>query len=138
MKQSRRQIIVTLAVFSIFFALAATNSYALDELEIQIDVSPNILNIQSESVVVTIHTDIAYSAVVGSSVYLNGVEIYFYKSDDRGNFVAKFLSDAIKEIDGLIMDDYNTLTLIGLTTDNQTFTGTQDIKVIDIMPQGKN
>jgi hypothetical protein len=29
--------------------------------DIEIDVSPNVLNIQSESTVVTVHTDIAYS-----------------------------------------------------------------------------
>ena len=58
--------------------------------DIEIDVAPNVLNIQSESTVVTVHTDIAYSLVVGASVYLNDVEIYYSKSDNRGYFVAKF------------------------------------------------
>ena len=103
----------------------------------QIDVAPNVLNIQSQSVVVTVHTDIAYSAVVGSTVFLNGVEINHWKSDARGNFVAKFLSDEIKTLDGLIIDDYNTLVLTGYTTDSQAFIGEQDIKVIDVIPQEK-
>jgi len=106
--------------------------------EIEIDVAPNVLNIQSESVVVTVHTDVAYSVVAGSSVTLNDVEISHWKSDARGNFVAKFLSDEIKTLDGLIIDDYNTLTLIGYTTDKEAFIGVQDIRVIDIIPQGKN
>lgn len=105
--------------------------------EIEIDVAPNVLNIQSESVVVTVHTDIAYSVVAGSSVTLNDVEISHWKSDARGNFVAKFLSDEIKTLDGLIIDGYNTLTLIGYTTDEEAFIGVQDIRVIDIIPQGK-
>ena len=105
--------------------------------DIQIDVAPNVLNIQSESVVVTVHTNIAYSIVVGSTVFLNGVEINHWKSDARGNFVAKFLSDEIKTLDGLIIDDYNTLVLTGYTTDSEAFIGKQDIKVIDIIPQGK-
>ena len=109
-----------------------------DEIQIEIDVAPNVLNIQSESVVVTVHTDIAYSSVVGSSVYLNMVEINYSKSDARGNFVAKFLSDEIKALDGLEVDGYNTLVLTGLTAEGDVFIGEQEIKVIDVLPQGKN
>jgi hypothetical protein len=104
--------------------------------DIEIDVSPNVLNIQSESTIVTVHTDIAYSLVVGASVYLNGVAIDWWKSDDRGNFVAKFLSDEIKTLDGLIIGDYNTLTLNGYTTAGEAFVGTQDILVINNVPAG--
>ena len=105
--------------------------------DIAIDVSPNVINIQSQSTVVTVHTDIAYSIVAGTSVTLNGVEIAWWKSDDRGNFVAKFDSDDIKTLDGLITGGYNTLTLIGVTTGGEGFTGTQDIMVINNLPAGK-
>ena len=105
--------------------------------EIEIDVSPNVLNIQSKSTIVTVHTDIAYSLVVGGSVFLNDVAIAWWKSDDRGNFVAKFDSDEIKTLDGLIIGDYNTLTLTGYTTDKEAFIGTQNIMVIDNVPAGR-
>lgn len=105
--------------------------------DIEIDVSPNVLNIQSQSTIVTVHTDIAYSLVVGASVFLNDVAIDWWKSDDRGNFVAKFLSDEIKTLDGLIIGDYNTLVLSGFTTGEESFMGTQDIKVIDNIPKGR-
>ena len=108
--------------------------YAFD---IEIDVSPNVLNIQSNSTIVTVHTDIAYSLVVGTSVFLNDVAINWWKSDDRGNFVAKFDSDEIKTLDGLIIGDYNKLTLTGYTTENEAFIGTQDIMVIDNIPAGR-
>ena len=98
--------------------------------DIGIDVSPNVLNIQSNSTIVTVHTDIAYSLVVGASVYLNGVAIDWWKSDDRGNFVAKFMSDEIKTLDGLVIGD-NTLVLTGYTTGGEAFIGEQDIMVID-------
>jgi len=104
--------------------------------EIEIDISPNVLNIQSKSTVVTVHTDIAYSLVVGASVFLNGVAIDWWKSDDRGNFVAKFESDEIKTLDGLIIGDYNILTLTGFTTGVEAFIGTQDVLVIDNVPAG--
>ena len=105
--------------------------------DIEIDVSPNVLNIQSESTVVTVHTDIAYSLVVGATVFLNDVAINWWKSDDRGNFVAKFLSDEIKTLDGLKIGDYNTLVLTGFTTGGEAFIGTQDIMVINNIPAGK-
>ena len=105
--------------------------------DIEIDVAPNVLNIQSESVVVTVHTDIAYGEVVGSSVFLNGVPIQYSKADARGNFVAKFLSDDIKTLDGLIIGGYNELMLVGIDKYGGSFSGSQNIKVIDIVPRGK-
>ena len=136
MKLSRMGI-VTGCVLAVTLGLLGYPAATL-AFDIQIDVAPNVLNIQSESVVVTVHTDIAYSAVVGSTVFLNGVEISHWKSDARGNFVAKFLSDEIKTLDGLIIDDYNTLVLTGYTADSEAFIGKLDIKVIDVMPQGRN
>lgn len=99
--------------------------------EITIDVAPNVLNIQSEGKVVTVHTDIDYGVVDVYTVFLNGVDINSWKADNRGNFVAKFLMDNIKTLDGLIIDDYNTLKLVGDTTDGDAFSGEQEIKVIN-------
>ena len=134
MKLSRMSLVLgcVLAVTLFWFLYPAA---ALSD-DIQIDVAPNVLNIQSEGEIVTVHTDIAYSAVVGASVFLNGVAIEYWKADARGNFVAKFVMDEIKTLDGLILDDYNTLVLNGFTTDDVPFMGTQAIKVIDITPRG--
>jgi hypothetical protein len=121
---------ITLALV---FLQAPAKCYGFD---INIDVSPNVLNIQSQSSIVTVHTDIAYSLVDGASVFLNGVPIDWWKSDDRGNFVAKFVSDEIKTLDGLIIGDYNTLVLNGFTTGGEAFIGAQDIMVIDNIPTG--
>lgn len=105
--------------------------------EITIDVAPNVLNLQSEGQVVTVHTDIYYGVVDVYTVYLNGVAISSWKADNRGNFVAKFLMEAIKTLDGLEIDDYNTLILGGVTKDGDAFSGEQDIKVIDIEPEAQ-
>ena len=107
--------------------------YAFD---IEIDVSPNVLNIQSKSTIVTVHTDIAYKLVDVETVSLNGVDMDWWKYDDRGNFVAKVDSDKIKKLDDLIIGDY-TLTLTGDTTDGDTFQGSQEIMVIDNIPAGR-
>jgi len=131
-----RMILVAGCVLAVALGCFLHPSTALG-FEIVIDVAPNVLNIQSESKVVTVHTDIAYSLVVGASVYLNDVEISHWKSDNRGNFVAKFLANEIKTLDGLIIGDYNTLVLTGYTAGNDAFIGTQDIMVIDVIPSGK-
>ncbi|MDH3950953.1 MAG: hypothetical protein OEV11_07960 [Deltaproteobacteria bacterium] len=134
MKLSRMSLVTgcVLAVTLFWFLYPAA---ALSD-DIQIDVAPNVLNIQSKGEIVTVHTDIAYSAVVGASVFLNDVAIEYWKADARGNFVAKFVMDEIKTLDGLIIGDYNTLVLIGYTTDGHPFIGEQEIKVIDIIPRG--
>jgi len=111
--------------------------YAYD---IAIDVSPNVLNIQSASTVVTVHTNIKYSLVVGPSVSINGVAIDCYKADDRGYFVAKFESGTIKALasDASFMNANNelSLTLTGETTNGDAFSGTDYILVIDNVPDG--
>ena len=135
MKSRNRKTLFPLAglLATVFFAPAGAYAY-----DITIDVSPNVLNIQSQSEVVTVHTDIAYSLVVGSSVFLNDVAISHWKADDRGNFVAKFLSDEVKTLDGLGIGAYNTLVLTGYDVNGEAFVGSQDILVIDVKAKQKN
>ena len=98
--------------------------------EIEATVSPNILNIASASTVVTVHTNIAYSLVVGATVELNGVEISWWKSDNQGCFVAKFTASEVK---GIVEPGTTaTLTLSGETTLGDTFSGTDYVDVIEV------
>ncbi len=108
---------------------------ALYAFEIVIDVAPRVLNIQSKGTVVTIHTEVAYSSVDAHSVSLNGVEISSWKADAQGNFVAKFPMGAIKNLPGLIIGDYNTLRLAGVTSLGEPFEGEAQILVIDVSPK---
>lgn len=98
--------------------------------EITIDVAPNVLNLQNNAQVVTVHTDIAYGLVQVSTVYLNDIAISSWKADLRGNFVAKFIMNEVKSLP-LLIGDYSTLTLVGVTTDGEAFVGRQDIMVVD-------
>ena len=100
--------------------------------EINIEVAPRTLNIDSDGQVVTVHTDVAYWEVDVSSVFLNGVLISSWKADNRGNFVAKFLMEDVKTLDGLVIDGYNMLTLVGATVDGTSFVGSQEIMVIEV------
>ncbi|KPK45984.1 MAG: hypothetical protein AMK74_01815 [Nitrospira bacterium SM23_35] len=138
---SRRMIsfcvgLFSFVVLSIFAVVVPTPSHGFD---ITIQVSPSTLNIQSCGEVVTIHTSIAYSSVVGASVTLNNLPISWWKADNQGNFVAKFVMSEVKALadtGDLEVPGENELTLVGTTTDGATFTGTQTITVINVQPSG--
>ncbi len=104
--------------------------------EILIDVSPNVLNMQSKGSVVTVHTNVDYDTVIVSSVFLNNVPISYCKADDLGYFVAKFDMNDIKDLE-LTNGEYNTLCFVGVTDDGLAFTGSQDFKVIDVISKGQ-
>jgi len=125
-------LVCVIALLTVFFE-APANCYAF---EISIDVAPNVLNMQSEGRVVTVHTDIAYGEVDAPTVSLNGVAINRWKADNRGYFVAKFLMIDIKELDGLVIDEFNTLRLEGETRTEEAFWGEQEIEVVDNVPAG--
>jgi hypothetical protein len=99
--------------------------------EITVEIAPATLNLKSNGTVVTVHTDIAYGLVDVATVYLQGVAINSWKADDRGYFVAKFLMDEIKTVDGLVIDGYNTLQFVALTIDDEGIWGQSDVMVID-------
>jgi len=123
-------------VIPVAFLCAPAPSHGFD---ISTQVSPSTLNIQSKGEVVTVHTDIPYSSVVGGTVILNGIPISWWKADNQGNFVAKFdMSDvkALAEAGLLEVPGENVLTLTGYTIYDEEFTGTQTIVVIDVQPAG--
>jgi hypothetical protein len=119
-----------LASLAAFVAMAVVANNPLAAREIDITVSPHVINIASASTVVTVHTDIAYSAVAGATVELNGIEIAWWKSDSRGNFVAKFNAGEVK---GIVEPGTTaTLTLSGETILGDEFSGSDDVDVIEV------
>jgi len=119
------KILCASTLFLCLFAIPAL----CQEISIEIDISPSTLNLAYQGQVVTVHTDIAYSLVDGASVALNGIEIAWWKSDDRGYFVAKFNVDDVK---GIVKPGTNELTLKGVTKEGSTFCGTSTIRVISV------
>lgn len=97
----------------------------------EIRIAPETLNLTSDGTVVTVHTDILYSDMDVYTVYLADVAINSWKADNRGYFVAKFLMDDIKAIDGLVLNDYNTFQLIAVTVSGDPVCGEAEVMVID-------
>jgi len=100
----------------------------------EIRIAPETLNLRSSGTVVTVHTDVPYADVDVYSVYLSGVAIDAWKADDRGYFVAKFLMDDIKAIDGLVLNDVNTFQLVAVTVTGEPICGEADVMIIDRGP----
>ena len=126
----RRNTLLLLGLATVLFAMPAIGSACDNEIRI----APNTLNLRSDGTVVTVHTDVPYSDVDVYSVYLGDVAISAWKADDRGFFVAKFLMDDIKAIDGLVINDYNTFQFVAITYSGQPICGEAEVMVIDRGP----
>jgi hypothetical protein len=98
----------------------------LSDLGIIIQVAPHVIVIDSDGTWITVHADIPYSSVDGSSVTLNGVPAALTKADLQGNLVAKFDQADIKAI---VAPPEATLELTGLKTDGEEFAGSETVEV---------
>jgi hypothetical protein len=96
------------------------------DMDINIIVQPKTLVIASESEWLTVHTDIALSAVDTSSLMLNGLAVSWTKADARGNLVAKFDIDEVK---AMVAPGEAVFELTGVTTAGVSFSGTDSVPV---------
>jgi hypothetical protein len=110
---------------SALVGLISINAFAAD-IEIAAKVSPNTIVLKSEGTLISVHTDIAYSAVDTASLTLNGIPVAWTKADDRGQLVAKFNQSDVKEI---VAPPSATLELSGYTKSGESFSGTDTIAV---------
>jgi len=127
----RSQIKKINVLFSFLFLLMFVPLISIGQEQIDIQVSPHVLNLQNQGSVVTIHTNKSYSSVDAQSVYLNGVLIQSWKADNQGFFVAKFNMNEIQGLPDLEVGEYNEFHLIGVTNSGEEFEGTEDILIID-------
>ncbi|MBU4260960.1 MAG: hypothetical protein KKC76_03635 [Proteobacteria bacterium] len=114
---------------------------SVSAFDIEIDVSPNVLNIESPVEELTVHTNIAFAEVNCSTVELDvagliKVPQLYCKSDNRGYLVEKFAAAPVKNQENLNIGAENTFTMSGITVDGEEFSGTQEIKIIAIIPEG--
>lgn len=116
---------ITVAIALTLAVAAGSIVYA--DAEVEILVSPqNILLDAVQGGMVTVHADISYGLVEKGSVTLNGVPAKFTFADDCGDLVAKFAEVDIK---ALVSPPSATLTLAGVTTAGEAFSGSDVVKV---------
>ena len=109
---------------------AMTASYA-EPLEINIIVQPKTIVFDSDSEWLTVHTDIALSAVDTGSVMINEIAVSWTKADAKGNLVAKF---DINEIKAIVAAPEAVFALTGLTNEGISFSGMDTVPVKDTEP----
>ncbi len=131
MKRQRLKMRVMFGVAILIVSMAVIGGYAEETLNVQIDIAPNVLNLMNQGQVVTVHTDLAYGIVDAWTISLNGVVIQTYKSDNQGNFVAKFDIEEIKDLPGLVIDQMNLMVFTGQTKTGVPFTGQSEILVVN-------
>ena len=116
-----------LLVASLCFAVGLSAGQAFSVETVEIQVAPQTMLLSSvQSGEVTVHVDIAYSVVVESTIFMNGIAVSWTKADDCGNLVAKFDEEAVK---GVLEVPSTTLTLSGTTTAGVDFAGSDTVKV---------
>jgi hypothetical protein len=96
-------------------------------LEIEAKVSPHTVVLGSDTVWLTVHTDIALSRVATFTLDLNGIPVAWTKADSHGHLVAKFRIGDVKEI---VAPPSAELTLSGWTRDGAFFQGSDTVRVV--------
>ena len=123
--------VVSMSLFAFLAVCLVVGACYAETMEINIIVQPKTIVIASESEWLTVHTDIALSAVDTGSVMINDIPISWWKADARGNFVAKFDIDVIK---ASVTAPEAVFVLTGLTNAGVAFTGTDTVPVNDAEP----
>ncbi|MCJ7828018.1 hypothetical protein MUP65_02650 [Patescibacteria group bacterium] len=80
---------VAVALFAFNF-LVTTASTSGEDVMVEIQVAPSILQRYSKGEYVIVHTDINKSLVIDATLRLNDVGVLRTKADDRGNIVGYF------------------------------------------------
>lgn len=123
-----RKIVASIAALLVSAVLAAPTRG--DELTVPIVIAPSTINLQAGGTWVTVHAEIAYSAVNAATVTLDGIPVKTTFADNRGELVAKFL---VGDVRGIVKPGTTPqLTLSGTTDDGDTFSGTDMVRVIDV------
>ena len=120
-----RRITISACMFALLLTTLVAGSMAAD-MDINIIVQPKVLVIGSDSEWLTIHTDIALSAVDTGSLMVNGLAVSWTKADAKGNLVAKF---DVNEVKAMVAPGDVTFELTGLTNDGTSFSGTDTVCV---------
>ena len=116
------------ATLIMLVAVLSLTASVLADLSVSVKLSPSALVLGGPGEWVTAHTDIALSLVDRSSVELDGIAAVTVKADNRGQLVAKFRR---ADVEAIVEPGPATLTLTGLTTDGEPFSGEDTIRVTE-------
>jgi hypothetical protein len=101
---------------------------------IDIEVSPKVLNIESNGGSLSINTNIGYVSAEDTTVAVNGEEVAVIATflDNRGNLVVKCDIDEVK---GIVTPGETAVFVLICKYNGAEYTGTDSVPVISVVPQ---
>ncbi len=132
MKKILNSVMKALLISTLCVVALSGTVLAEDGTIIDIEVSPQVLNIESNSRYVHIHADIGFGIVEDTNVEVNKeeIEVKYAFADDCGNLVVICDIEEVKEI---VKDDESANFV--LTCNGGDYTGWDSVPVIRVIPQ---
>ncbi len=126
LKQRKALLVISLVVAVAALALVMQAGIAEDVQSVVAVVSPSTIVIGVPGQDVTVHVELALSAVDASSVRLSGLVPLGVFADNRGELVAKFSRQAVEAI---VAPPSAILELTGAKKDGGLFAGSDEVVV---------
>lgn len=133
MTMSRKTLPIALALVAALLMSVTGAALAQEEGTIDMVVSPNVLNIESNGGSISIHTNIGYVSAEDTTVTVNDTEIKAIATflDNRGNLVVKCDIDEVKRL----VAPGEAVFVLSCKYGGGTYTGTDTVPVISVVPQ---
>ena len=127
MKRLSKLCVGTLLLVTLVAVILTSGVFA-QEGTIEVVVSPNVLNLNSNGGSVSLHTDIRYALVSNAELEVEGqpVEPISTFADDRGDLVVKCNLDKVKDMVAVGEATF----VLEVTTQDGLYSGTDTIRVI--------
>jgi hypothetical protein len=115
-------------------SVSLTSAVFADENTIDMVVSPNVLNLESNGGSISVHTDIGYVAPADATLEVNGtpVDTIYTFTDSCGNLVVKADIAAVKE---MVVAGEDAVFVLTCNYNGGIYTGTDTVPVIRVVPQ---
>ena len=130
--------ILRLCIQALFAATLLTvplsGAVLADDNTIDMVVSPNVLNIESNGGSISIHTNIGYVPEADAALEVNGtpIETIYTFTDSRGNLVVKCSINTVKNI---VVGEDKAVFVLTCNYNGGIYSGTDTVAVIQVIPQ---
>lgn len=116
------------------FVASLTGAALAGDNTIDMVVSPEVLNLESNGGSISVHTDIGYVAPSDAILEVNGIpvdNIYTF-TDSRGNLVVKADINVVKN---MVVAGEEAVFVLTCDYEGETYTGSDSVPVIQVIPQ---
>ena len=121
-------------LISTLLVVALSGTVLAEDGTIDMVVSPQVLNIESNGGSISIHTNIGFVSIADTTVEVDGKEIKVEATftDNCGNLVVKCDIDEVK---GIVINDESAVFVLACNYSDGVYTGSDSVPVIRVIPQ---